>query len=48
MRSRVSARIRSLEDDHGTTLFHRHNRGAGLTPAGKRLLPDAARRPDPC
>src|SRR5690349_2721501 len=43
VQSNVTARIRALEDDLGTPLFHRHARGVGLTDAGRRLLPYAAR-----
>jgi DNA-binding transcriptional LysR family regulator len=43
VQSNVTARIRLLEDELGTPLFHRHSRGVVLTPAGRRLLPYAAR-----
>jgi DNA-binding transcriptional LysR family regulator len=43
VQSNVTARIRQLEDELGTPLFHRHARGVGLTDAGRRLLPYAAR-----
>lgn len=43
VQSNVTARIRALEDELGTPLFHRHARGVGLTDAGQRLLPYAAR-----
>lgn len=43
VQSNVTARIRQLEEDLGTTLFHRHSRGVTLTAAGRRLLPYAAR-----
>jgi LysR family transcriptional regulator, cell division regulator len=42
VQSNVTARIRSLEDELGTPLFHRHARGVELTDAGRRLLPYAA------
>jgi DNA-binding transcriptional LysR family regulator len=43
VQSNVTARIRSLEREVGVALFHRHVRGASLTPAGQRMLPYAAR-----
>jgi DNA-binding transcriptional LysR family regulator len=43
VQSNVTARIKSLEDEVGFALFERTNRGVTLTPAGKRLLPFAAR-----
>lgn len=43
VQSNVTARIRLLEDDLGTALFQRNSRGVVLTPAGRRLLPYAAR-----
>ena len=43
VQSNVTARIRALEDELGTPLFHRHARGVDLTDAGRRLLPYAAR-----
>ncbi len=43
VQSNVTARIRQLESDLGTSLFSRHARGVALTPAGRRLLPYAAR-----
>jgi DNA-binding transcriptional LysR family regulator len=43
VQSNVTARIRALEDELGTPLFHRHARGVELTDAGRRLLPYAAR-----
>jgi LysR family transcriptional regulator, cell division regulator len=43
VQSNVTARIRLLEDELGTPLFHRHSRGVALTAAGRRLLPYAAR-----
>jgi len=39
VQSNVTARIRVLEDELGTPLFHRHARGVTLTDAGRRLLP---------
>lgn len=42
VQSNVTARIRALEDELGTPLFHRHARGVELTDAGRRLLPYAA------
>jgi DNA-binding transcriptional LysR family regulator len=41
--SNVSARIRSLEDELGVALFQRSARGVQVTPAGRRILPFAAR-----
>jgi DNA-binding transcriptional LysR family regulator len=43
VQSNVTARIRQLEDELGTALFRRNSRGVVLTPAGRRLLPYAAR-----
>jgi DNA-binding transcriptional LysR family regulator len=43
VQSNVTARIKSLEDEVGFTLFERTNRGVTLTAAGQRLLPFAAR-----
>lgn len=43
VQSNVTARVRLLEQELGTPLFHRHSRGVTLTPAGLRLLPYAAR-----
>ena len=43
VQSNVTARIRMLEQDLGTALFHRHSRGVTPTAAGRRLLPYAAR-----
>jgi DNA-binding transcriptional LysR family regulator len=43
VQSNVTTRIRLLEEELGAALFHRHSRGVTLTPAGKRLLPYAAR-----
>src|SRR5689334_1014264 len=42
VQSNVTARIRALEDELGTPLFHRHARGVALTDAGRRLQPYAA------
>ena len=39
VQSNVTARIRLLEEELGTTLFRRHSRGVALTQAGHRLLP---------
>ncbi|HEV2675097.1 MAG TPA: LysR family transcriptional regulator [Aliidongia sp.] len=41
VQSNVTARIRHLEEQLGTPLFHRHARGVAPTPAGLRLLPYA-------
>ncbi|MFC5405962.1 LysR family transcriptional regulator [Cohnella soli] len=38
VQSNVTARIRQLEAELGTPLFHRHNRGMVLSSAGKSLL----------
>ena len=43
VQSNVTARIRALEERLGRTLFERTSRGVTLTPAGRRLLPYAAR-----
>lgn len=43
VQSNVTARVRALEDELGTPLFHRHARGVSPTAAGLRLLPHAAR-----
>ncbi|MEJ0015433.1 MAG: LysR substrate-binding domain-containing protein [Acetobacteraceae bacterium] len=46
VQSNVTARVRQLEQDLGTTLFERHPRGVRLTAAGQRLLPFAAEMRD--
>jgi DNA-binding transcriptional LysR family regulator len=43
VQSNVTARIRQLEAELGTPLFHCHSRGVILTDAGRRLLPYAHR-----
>ena len=43
VQSNVTARVRLLEEELGTALFRRHSRGVALTPAGRRLLPYAAK-----
>lgn len=43
VQSNVSSRIRSLEDELGVSLFQRSARGVQITPAGRRILPYAAR-----
>jgi DNA-binding transcriptional LysR family regulator len=43
VQSNVSARIRSLEFELGVALFTRTAKGVEITPAGKRMLPYAAR-----
>ena len=43
VQSNVTQRIRLLLEELATRLFQRHRRGVALTPAGKRLLPYAAR-----
>jgi len=43
VQSNVTARVRRLEEELGTPLFHRHARGVEPTPAGRRLLPYARR-----
>jgi DNA-binding transcriptional LysR family regulator len=43
VQSNVTARVRLLEEELGTPLFHRHSRGVALTAAGQRLLPYAVR-----
>jgi DNA-binding transcriptional LysR family regulator len=43
VQSNVTARIRHLEEELGTPLFHRHARGVEPTPAARRLLPYALR-----
>jgi DNA-binding transcriptional LysR family regulator len=41
VQSNVTGRIRLLEDELGTQLFHRHHNGVTLTPKGRELLPYA-------
>jgi DNA-binding transcriptional LysR family regulator len=43
VQSNVSSRIRSLEDELGVLLFQRSAKGVQITPAGRRILPYAAR-----
>src|SRR4051812_24826146 len=43
VQSNVTARIRALEHNLRTELFHRHSRGVTLTRSGKKLLPYAVR-----
>ena len=43
VQSNVTKRIRLLEEELGTTLFHRHKNGISLTTAGEQLLPYAER-----
>jgi DNA-binding transcriptional LysR family regulator len=43
VQSNVSSRIRSLEDELGVSLFQRSAKGVQITPAGRRVLPYAAR-----
>jgi DNA-binding transcriptional LysR family regulator len=43
VQSNVSARSRSLDDELGVALFQRRARGVQVTPAGRRILPFAAR-----
>ena len=43
VQSNVSARIRALENELGVALFQRSAKGVQVTPAGRRLLPFAAR-----
>lgn len=43
VQSNVTAKVRALEQELGTTLFQRHSRGVVLTAAGERLLPFADR-----
>jgi LysR family transcriptional regulator, cell division regulator len=43
VQSNVTARIRLLEEELETPLFHRYSRGVTLTEAGRRLLPYATR-----
>lgn len=38
VQSNVTTRIKGLEEELGTQLFHRHNRGMELTPEGKKLI----------
>ncbi|WP_085581322.1 LysR family transcriptional regulator [Thalassospira mesophila] len=39
VQSNITARIRALEENLGTSLFERHHRGVTLSAAGQRLLP---------
>jgi|TARA_R110002012_G_scaffold181653_3_gene348067 DNA-binding transcriptional LysR family regulator len=39
VQSNITARIRTLEENLGTSLFERHHRGVKLSAAGQRLLP---------
>lgn len=41
VQSNVTTRVRLLEEELGSPLFHRHSRGVTLTAAGQRLLPYA-------
>jgi len=43
VQSNVSTRIRSLEDELGVLLFQRSAKGVQITPAGRRVLPYAAK-----
>nr|WP_314575027.1 LysR substrate-binding domain-containing protein [uncultured Pseudomonas sp.] len=43
VQSNVSSRIRSLEHELGVSLFQRSAKGVQITPAGRRILPYAAR-----
>ncbi|MFK3797716.1 LysR family transcriptional regulator [Pseudomonas sp. NPDC088444] len=43
VQSNVSSRIRSLEDELGVSLFQRSAKGVQITPAGRRVLPYAAK-----
>jgi len=43
VQSNVTTRIKGLEEELGTQLFHRHNRGMELTPEGKKLITYAER-----
>jgi DNA-binding transcriptional LysR family regulator len=43
VQSNVTTRVRQLEQELSTELFHRHSRGVVLTDAGRRLLPYAQR-----
>lgn len=38
VQSNITSRIKKLEEDLQTRLFHRHNRGMILTPEGKKLI----------
>ncbi|MGM8212015.1 LysR family transcriptional regulator [Virgibacillus sp. W0430] len=38
VQSNVTSRIKKLEEDLKTTLFHRHKRGVSLTPEGKKAI----------
>jgi LysR family transcriptional regulator, cell division regulator len=43
VQSNVTARVRTLEEELGVTLFHRGRKGVTLTAAGRRLLPYATK-----
>src|SRR3954447_6890185 len=43
VQSNVTARVRLLEEELGTTLFRRHSRGAARPPAGQRLRREAGK-----
>ena len=43
VQSNVTARIRTLEEELGVSLFRRHARGVSTTPAGQRILPFVGR-----
>jgi len=43
VQSNVTQRVRSLEEELGRPLFHRHSRGVALTATGTKLLPYAQR-----
>ena len=43
VQSNVTARVRTLEEELGVTLFHRGRKGVTLTAAGQRLLPYATK-----